>query len=151
MWLWDNQCEDIVQDAWFRGSCRDDPYPFNTCMEECRVSLSQWIKTTFGHVGRKITALRQKLQVLDSTNALRVDMGRVHETKLELNKLLLEEEDMWNQRFRNCWLKSGDRNTSFFHTKASSRHQRNAIVKIMDSNGAWWEEEEEQIGKLFTD
>ena len=77
-------------------------------------------------------------------------MEVMQETKLELNKLLLEEKDMWNQRSKNCWLKSGDQNTSFFHTKAPNRHQRNAIVKIMDSNGTW-QEEEEQIGKTFID
>lgn len=126
------------------------PYPFNACMEECRLSLTQWNKSTFGHVGRKITVLRQKLQELDSTGKSRTDMEMMQETKLELNKLLLEEEDIWNQRSRNCWLKSGDHYTSFFHTKASNRHQRNAIVKIMDSNGMW-QEEEEQIGKMFID
>ena len=77
-------------------------------------------------------------------------MEVMQEKKLELNKLLLEEEDMRNQRSRNCWLKLGDRNTSFFHTKASNRQQQNAIVKIMDSNGTW-QEEEEQIGRTFID
>ncbi|XP_075659089.1 uncharacterized protein LOC142628952 [Castanea sativa] len=61
MWLRNSQCKDLVQDAWFRGSCKDTPYPFNTCMEECRESLTHWNKITFGHVGKKINALRQKL------------------------------------------------------------------------------------------
>lgn len=150
MWLRNSQCKDIVQDAWIRGSFKDTLYPSNTCMEECRESLTHWNKITFGHVGKKINALRQKLQVLDSTSSHGVDMESVHKTKMELNKLLLEEEDIWNQRSRNCWLKLGDRNTSFFHTKASNRHKRNSIVKIMDSNGNWVEEEE-QIAKVFTD
>jgi len=42
------------------------------------------------------------------------------ETRLELNKALAIEEDMWLQRSSNCWLKVGDKNTSFFHTKASN-------------------------------
>lgn len=149
MWLRNSQCKDVVQDAWIRGSCKDTLYPFNTCMEECRESLTHWNKRNFRHVGKKINALRQKLQVFDCTSSHGVEMERVHETKMDLNKLLLEEEDMWNQRSRNYWLKSGDRNTSFFHTKASNRHKRNSIVKIMDSNG-YWVEEEEQIAKVFT-
>ena len=32
-------------------------------------------------------------------------MEVMQETKLELNKLLQEEEDMWNQRSKNYWLK----------------------------------------------
>ena len=57
---------------------------------------------------------------------------------------------MWHQRSRNCWLKLGDRNTSFFHTKGSNRNQRNMISKIMDSNGAW-QDEERRIGSIFVE
>jgi len=56
--------------------------------------------------------------------------------------MLLVEEDMWQQRSRNYWLKSGDRNTSFFHTKASNKHQRNIISRIKNSNNVWQEDEE---------
>ena len=49
-------------------------------------------------------------------------MEEIHETKLELNKMLMIEEDMSNQRSKNCWLKAGDKNKSFFHTKATNRH-----------------------------
>ena len=49
-------------------------------------------------------------------------MEEIHDTKVELNKLLMVEEEMWKQRSRNCWLKSGDNNTSLFHEKALKRH-----------------------------
>lgn len=35
------------------------------------------------------------------------------------------------------WLKDGDRNTKFFHNKASQRSKDNHIGKIKDSNGVW--------------
>ena len=69
-------------------------------------------------------------------------MEEIQETKLELNRMLLVEEDMWQQRSRNSWLKARDCNTSFFHTKASNRHQRNLITKIKDSSNVWQEDEE---------
>ena len=43
------------------------------------------------------------------------------------------------QRSRNRYLKEGDRNTSFFHTKASNRKQRNWIQGLEDDNGVWQE------------
>ena len=43
-----------------------------------------------------------------------MDMEEVEETRVELNRMLAVEEDMWHQRSRNCWLKSGDRNTPSF-------------------------------------
>ena len=46
---------------------------------------------------------------------------------------------MWKQWSRNRYLKEGDRNTSFFHTKASNRKQRNWIQGLEDDNGVWQE------------
>lgn len=64
--------------------------------------------------------------------------------------MLDSEELMWHQRSRINWLKSGDKNTSFFHTKASSRFQRNTIDRIQDSNGVW-QEDGEVIDKIFVE
>ena len=46
---------------------------------------------------------------------------------------------MWKQRSRNNYLKEGDRNTSFFHTKASNGKQWNWIQGLEDENGLWQE------------
>ena len=60
MWLRDNQCDDWSlmhgnrEKAW-------GLHPFNTCLDECRDALTHWNKTTFGHVGKKISTLRKKL------------------------------------------------------------------------------------------
>ena len=43
---------------------------------------------------------------------------------------------------------AGDRNTTFFHTKASNQYQRNAISRIMDANNGWIEVGD-QIGQTF--
>ena len=64
--------------------------------------------------------------------------------------MLAVEEDMWHQRSRHCLLQSGDRNTSFFHAKASNQHQQNTILKIMDSKDNW-QEDEEVIGRTFVE
>ena len=60
------------------------------------------------------------------------------------------EEDMCHQRSRNCWLRSGEHNTSFFHAKASNRHQQNAIHQIRDSEDTW-QEDEGVIGRTFVE
>ncbi|GAV78604.1 hypothetical protein CFOL_v3_22069, partial [Cephalotus follicularis] len=39
------------------------------------------------------------------------------------------------------WLRDRDKNTKFFHSKASQRRHRNQIRSIRDENGVWSEEE----------
>jgi len=77
-------------------------------------------------------------------------MEEIQCTWRELNKLLDSEEIMWHQRSRIIWLKSGDKNTSFFHTKASSRLQQNTIDRFQDSNGEW-QEDVEVVGRIFVE
>ncbi|KAK7275182.1 hypothetical protein RIF29_16291 [Crotalaria pallida] len=49
---------------------------------------------------------------------------------------------MWNQRARANWLQYGERNTTFFHRKASQRQQRNNIESIMDDMGVVLDDED---------
>lgn len=84
-----------------------------------------------------MAGLQRKLQALENLKGVAMDLEDIHNIKRELNKWLNIEEKMWHQRSWNNWLKAGDKNTSFFHTKASNRHQRNTINRIMDVNNVW--------------
>ncbi|XP_023871998.2 uncharacterized protein LOC111984613 [Quercus suber] len=150
MWLKEESCADVVSTAWLKGMCSDSGSSLYHCLEECRLSLSAWNKSVFGHVGKKIASLQEKLEMLECQKGSPLILEEIHCTRCELNKLLEAEELMWHQRSRISWLKSGDKNTSFFHTKASSRLQRNTIDRIQDSNGEW-QEDGEVIGKIFVE
>ena len=52
-------------------------------------------------------------------------MEALRRTQIELNYWLDREDDMWRQRSRINWFQNGDRNTSFFHAKASARQRKN--------------------------
>ncbi|KAL0295713.1 UNVERIFIED_CONTAM: hypothetical protein Scaly_3091100 [Sesamum calycinum] len=55
----------------------------------------------------------------------------------KLDAWYARQELYWQQRRKIHWLRDGDRNTSFFHAKASSRRRVNAIDRLRDEGGRW--------------
>jgi len=51
------------------------------------------------------------------------------------------EETMWFQRSRQNWLTDEDRNSVFFHEKASQRSRANRLQQIQNSLGQWIEDD----------
>ncbi|KAL5581072.1 hypothetical protein UlMin_013514 [Ulmus minor] len=60
----------------------------------------------------------------------------------ELDVLRYKEERYWQQRSKDTWLKCGDRNSKFFHRKASALHAKNRMEGLFDSNEQWCTDEE---------
>lgn len=70
-------------------------------------------------------------------------LGReINKLRKEINDLQDCEEILWQQRAKVQWLTLGDRNTKFFHSKASKRRKKNTINRILDENGVWCETED---------
>ena len=49
--------------------------------------------------------------------------------------MLSKEEKMWKQRSRALWLYEGDRNTHYFHSRATHRYCRNRIEELENNMG----------------
>ncbi|KAL9660817.1 hypothetical protein QQ045_025635 [Rhodiola kirilowii] len=60
---------------------------------------------------------------------------------LELDDWFAREELLWRQRSRIEWLKEGDSNTKFFHTRASQRRKKNHVSKIKVASNKWISDE----------
>ena len=53
--------------------------------------------------------------------------AEINELQKEINELLDEEKTRWRQRSRVQWLQKGDRNTQYYHYKASQQKKKNEI------------------------
>ena len=63
-----------------------------------------------------------------------------------MDKLLQKQEIFWAQRSKINWLKHEDKNTKFFHAKATQRRNKNHIRGIQNADGQWVENLEEVAG-----
>lgn len=66
------------------------------------------------------------------------EISRFRELERRHSELLQTEETIWRQRSRAIWSKEGDKNTKFFHGKASQRKKVNELKKIKDATETWW-------------
>lgn len=79
----------------------------------------------FGHVGKKVAELLKKVEWLEFQPSSTETNQALRSTRSEQNCWLEKQDEMWRQRSRLNWFQDGDRNTSFFHAKASSRQKKN--------------------------
>lgn len=98
--------------------------------------LSRWSNDAFGNVKKEIKLLKRQLDQLRG-DPLRTGPSHV---ELKINERLIEmynrKELMWRQRARIQWLSAGDKNTRFFHLRASLRRKKNMIKALQNSMGA---------------
>ena len=97
--------------------------------------LDSWGRTTFGHVRLELKRLKEELERLQSdpnrTGPTYVE-NKIADRIVELNH---REEIMWQQRSRIRWLAEGDKNTRFFHLRASQRRKKNSIKRLKMPDG----------------
>jgi hypothetical protein len=63
------------------------------------------------------------------------DSIKLSKLESERNHFLMVEEESWRQKSQAIWIKSGDKNTKFFHHYASYRRNKKFIWEIKDEAG----------------
>ena len=94
-------------------------------------SMIKWSKVSFGSVRKEIAKFERRLKVLRNTPVDAATVAEERRVEKQLCELFEREEIMARQRSRVEWLREGDRNTAFFHAKASARKKTNQIKALV--------------------
>ena len=119
MWLAEKGCTDTIQAVWAEQDSTNLGIRVIKKIEKCGVELKKWSMKSFGSI-RKELELKKKEIVKAEKEAMRSGQNfRVKELMLELNNLMDKEARMWLQRSKVQWAKFGDKNSKYFHARAT--------------------------------
>ena len=141
MWLKFTGFKDILRDWWqslhFSGS-----YSFILAskLKALKGILKAWNIEVFGRVDIKKKEALNRISFWDDVEkekVLSLEEAEKREKAREDFKEWVElEEVSWRQKYREIWLKEGDKNTGFFHRMANSHRRRKSISSIsIDGRG----------------
>ena len=86
-------------------------------IRNCQTSLVNWSQT-LGNSKSKIEEKQKELETLTAINDA-ANINHIQKVKDAINTLLFQDELLWRQRSRSIWMLVGDKNTKYFHQRAS--------------------------------
>ncbi|KAL5767157.1 hypothetical protein ACOSQ2_013940 [Xanthoceras sorbifolium] len=108
----------------------------------CADRLENWSKVKFGSLKKAIDRKRCEINLLYDRKQSEQVLDAIKSRERELESLLSKEELYWKQRSRVDWLLAGDKNSKFFHRRATARKKKNQISSLLDSRGVRRESEQ---------
>ncbi|XP_042983363.1 uncharacterized protein LOC122312776 [Carya illinoinensis] len=98
---------------------------------------------------KNLATAKRRLQCLEENDSGPHRLEEHKQACIEVQKWLERDELMWKQRSRVKWLREGDCNSRYFHSKASTRRRKNSIMQLQDEFGIW--QKGEQMDVLITE
>ncbi len=102
--------------------------------------MVKWGRNTFRAERIEFETKTKALKVLRLDNHDRKNDELIRDLNSEINAHLHKEEIHWRQRSRVVWIQAGDKNTKYFHFRATQRQRKNRIHGLFDSKNIWQEE-----------
>lgn len=139
-WTKYGECREIVTQVW-KNLRHLEARTIQDKMKMCLSRLSAWRCNKYGgSLKGAIERMENEIKVLLNRNDA-YSKAELEAKERELENLLEDDKIYWKQRAREEWLQWGDRNTKWFHLKASTRQKTNKIHGLTDELGNWVEED----------
>ncbi|XP_062014512.1 uncharacterized protein LOC133731059 [Rosa rugosa] len=137
MWSQHKDCGSVIEKEWMTPSTGNPMLQVGLKIHSTGWLLSSWEEGVFRQRHMEMKLLQAKLDQLMRLPYESCQWDEQKALQHRFNELLSLDETYWRQRSRVLWLKDGDRNTAFFHRRASNRKSRNCITGLFDLEGTW--------------
>ncbi|XP_039038589.1 uncharacterized protein LOC120176174 [Hibiscus syriacus] len=140
-WANKDQCRQIVKHVWENT---DDPFSVKVGKLGDRLSTWKWVRR--GQEKRDERRIRSHILRIDSGPVSDESCEQRRKALVELKDIMDKGEKFWLQRSRVAWLKDGDRNSTFFYSRANGRRKNNWIEGEESEGGIWCDKLEDIFG-----
>ncbi|KAL2938369.1 LINE-1 retrotransposable element ORF2 protein [Bienertia sinuspersici] len=132
-WLLEESCESVVREVW------EQAWDCNVVGKVAGVArgLRNWSSNKFDGLGKQIKEVEGALKVAQRKPITQESCEECIKLERILDDLNEKHEAYWYLRSRVAEVKDGDKNTKYFHHKASQRRRRNEIKGLFDEEGGW--------------
>ncbi|KAL9151827.1 hypothetical protein ABFS82_11G077500 [Erythranthe guttata] len=137
MWIRRDDCEEVIRQQWESISNSNPVEDLLLKNEGCQIALQSWSKSTLSQPQRRIEKIQKKMHALRCGLQTENSKLELQNLKKELEEVYEEQDLYWRQRSKIQWIREGDRNTKFFHAKATMRNKSNRVNRIRDNSGDW--------------
>ncbi|EEC66694.1 hypothetical protein OsI_33012 [Oryza sativa Indica Group] len=130
--FWEREAalQEVINSAWEDSGGKQNLGDIKKALGKVMRALHSWSKAKCINVGRELDKARKKLSDLLVANT---DHVAIRQETDNIDELLYRKEMLWLRRSRVNWLKKGDCNTNFFHSRAVWRAKKNKISKLRDA------------------